>query len=117
MKKFLTLVVCGWVLASIAQAAEPPRLSAEQALKIASGYLSEKGYAGAHYVSGLTLEATSLGARDFAWSVVWSPSVKLSDRLETGLRISMDGTLARIVSGSAQERARENSRQGSRNLR
>lgn len=75
-----------------------PALSAEQAVKIASDALKERNLSGQYWITGLTLEAISLGKKQSVWVVRWNAPISLEQaKRETGLEIAMDGTYARYV--------------------
>ena len=82
--------------ASLAQAG--PALSIEQALKIATDALKERNLTGEVWITGLTLEPTSMAKTKFVWVAHWNSPVSLdAGKRETGLEIQMDGTYARYV--------------------
>jgi hypothetical protein len=74
-----------------------PKLSADEALKIASAYLATHESGKNHFISALRLERASLLRKDLYWSVEWTPAIDLGNLWEMGLRISMDGTVKRLV--------------------
>lgn len=75
-----------------------PALSAEEAVKIANETLKERQLTGQYWLTGLTLEATSLGKKQMVWVVRWNAPISLEEaKRETGLEIAMDGTYARYV--------------------
>ena len=95
MKRSLFGIVM-FAVACLAQAA--PQLSVEQALKIASDALKERNLAGQVWITGLTLEPTSMSKTKFVWVARWSSPVELeAGKRETGLEIQMDGSYARYV--------------------
>ena len=84
------------VFAGVAQAA--PQLSIEQAMQVANGALKERNLAGQVWITGLTLEPTSMSKTKYVWVARWSSPVSLEEgKRETGLEIQMDGTYARYV--------------------
>ena len=75
-----------------------PALPAEQAVKIANDTLKERGLTGQVWITGVTLEPTSIAGKTFIWVVHWNAPIALDDgKRETGLEIQMDGTYARYV--------------------
>jgi hypothetical protein len=98
----LPLIIALGLLARAAIAADhPPALPIDQAVKIAQDYLLQKG-AGERYVAGVSLEAGTLRA-NYYWYVRWSSSIPgEGKKSETGLRIDMDGSLTKLVSGPAE---------------
>ncbi len=74
-----------------------PKLPAEEALKIASAYLAKHESGKNHFISALRLERASLLRKDLYWSVEWTPAIDLGSLSEIGLRVSMDGTVKRLV--------------------
>ena len=74
-----------------------PKLPADEALKIASAYLATHESGKNHFISALRLERASLLRKDLYWSVEWTPAIDLGSLSEIGLRISMDGTVKRLV--------------------
>jgi hypothetical protein len=91
----LTAVLALLFMAAPALADEkPPALPIDQALKIAQDYLQKHGATCA--IVGLTVERPTLHSS--YWYAKWSSPVTDGERKESGLRIDMDGTIARIVS-------------------
>ncbi len=74
-----------------------PELRVDEALKIASAYLASHESGKHHFISALRLERASLLRKDLYWSVEWTPAIDVGNFSETGLRISMDGTVKRVV--------------------
>ncbi len=109
--------VVGAALLLGSQALAGPQMPIEQALKIATNYLNEKGFAREHGISSLALEQTNLLSKDFRWIAKWSPAIDQGDRKETGLQISPDGNMIRIVTKSAREAAVDTSKRGARAMR
>ncbi len=106
----------------LAPAAPPaPGVGIEQALKLAMDHLKERGLTGAHYISSLTLEDSSITGGQRYWLARWVPSIKGDQTTESGLQISMDGTLSRVVSGGPHGTGRPDNpgqrRVGARNIR
>jgi hypothetical protein len=79
--------------------AAPPALGIEQALKLAADHLTERGLSAEHYIASLTLEDSTISGGERYWYARWEPLVKLDQKAETGLRINMDGSIVRLVSG------------------
>jgi len=79
-----------------------PAVSAEQAIKIANETLKERSLAGQYWITGVTLEPTTLGKRESVWVVRWNAPISLEKaKRETGLEVGMDGTYARYVDKTA----------------
>ena len=94
----LRLFVCFFALAFASLAGAAPTLSVEQAVKIAGDTLKERGLTGQVWITGVTLEPTSIAGKTFIWAVHWNAPIALEDgKRETGLEIQMDGTYARYV--------------------
>jgi hypothetical protein len=77
----------------------PPAIPIEQALKLATDHLAERGLTGQHFISSLTLEDSALTGGERFWLARWVPVIKANDREESGLQIRMDGSVARQLSG------------------
>ncbi|HSI11404.1 MAG TPA: hypothetical protein VK961_05145 [Chthoniobacter sp.] len=93
----LTAVLAVTSLSAFA-ADKAPNLPIDQALKIAQDYLQKSGNPSGVQIVGLTYEQASL--RSSFWYAKWSSSVDVDgSRKETGLRIDMDGTITRFVTG------------------
>ena len=75
-----------------------PALAIDQALKLAMSDLADRGLAGQHYISSLTLEDSTLTGGERYWLARWSPVIRADQKVESGLQIKMDGSLARQVS-------------------
>lgn len=92
MKKLLLLALA---LAPLAHA--EPSVSIDEALKIAKKYLKENDRSGI-FIQSLSLDPTSLAKNQYVWSAMWNAPVMLDDtKRETGVEISMDGSVARFV--------------------
>jgi hypothetical protein len=72
-----------------------PALSIDQALKIAQDHLQKGGADRA--VIGLTLEQATFHSS--YWYAKWSSPIDDGPKKEIGLRIDMDGTVTRFVTG------------------
>lgn len=96
---FLPLLAAAVLFGQPVFAAEQaaPTLSIEQALKIGQDYLHQKGLAD-RFVAGVTLEKATPSTS--YWWVRWSASIREGKKTETGLRVDMDGSITRFVSGS-----------------
>lgn len=91
MKKLLLLALA---LAPLAHA--EPSVSIDEALKIAKKYLKENDRS--VFIKSLSLDPTSLAKNQYVWSAMWNAPVMLEgDKRETGVEISMDGSVARFV--------------------
>jgi len=101
MKRFRPLLLC-LALAALGASAfaadSAPTLPIDQALKIAQGYLQEKGVAGQVQIVGLTVEHAT--AKTSYWYAKWSSLIDNGKKRENGLRIDMDGTITRFVEGN-----------------
>ena len=88
------------VLASCAMfscnAADAPAPGAEKAAKIAADYLAGQKSGGAYIVS-VTLESSAIISGTRSWMVRWSKPMFIEGNNEVGLRVKMDGSVARIV--------------------
>ena len=112
---FCTLFVLV-AFAFTAQATEKnPSLPIEGALKIAQDYLKGKG--GASVIVALTLETATLRGETY-WFAKWSAPLA-GDKPELGLRIDMNGDIAKVVGGGAAAAVPGpgQQRQGARNIR
>ena len=76
-----------------------PALPIDQALKLAMDHLTERGLAGQHYIASLTLEDSTLTGGERYWLAHWVPAIRADQKVESGLQIKMDGSLARVASG------------------
>ena len=75
-----------------------PGLTIEQAIKVANDTLKERGLTGQTWITGVTLESTSMAGKTQVWVVKWNAPISLEpSKRETGLEIQMDGTYARYV--------------------
>jgi hypothetical protein len=82
--------------------AAPPTVPIDQALKLAMDDLATRSLAGEHYIGSLTLESSSMlsGGQQY-WYARWVPAIRTDKKFENGLRINMDGSVVRLVSGNA----------------
>jgi len=86
----------------VTTASAAPTLTIEQAIKVANDALKERGLTGQTWITGATLESTSMGGKTQVWVVKWNaPIVIEPTKRETGLEIQMDGTYARYVDKSS----------------
>lgn len=102
--------------------AEPPApaLAIDQALKLAMNHLAERGLAGQHYIGSLSLEDSTLTGGERYWVARWVPAIRADQKVESGLQIKMDGSLARLTSGGpsgGRADAAGQRRVGARNIR
>ena len=96
MRRLLVALFLAVSLTTVTYAA--PQLSIEQALKIANDTLKERNLNGQYWITGITLEPTSMSRSQFVWVVRWNAPISLEEsKRETGLEIQMDGTYARYV--------------------
>ncbi len=114
--KTLTAIT-GAALLLVSQALAGPEMPIEQALKIATDYLREAGLAKEHTITSLALESGSLLKKDLRWVAQFSPAIDRGERKETGLQISPNGDVARIVSQTVRERTQDTSKRGARAMR
>ena len=80
---------------SVLAADNAPALPIDQALKIAQDHLQKGGVDRA--IVGLTLEQATF--RSSYWYAKWSAPIEDGPKKEIGLRIDMDGTVTRFVTG------------------
>lgn len=99
MKTAALLAAALLALQPLLVSAAPPALGIDQAVKLAMDELKGRALDTEHYIGSVTLEDTQLNGGDRYWFVRWFPAVKADDKFETGLRINMDGSIARFVSG------------------
>lgn len=86
--------------------AAAPAVDALKATKIATDYIAKRGRGGPYIVS-VALETSSLvkGAR--SWIVRWSEPIEDGDAKGVGLRVGLDGTIARLVEGKGGRRKKQ----------
>jgi hypothetical protein len=97
-------IVAALVLSALSsiQAAPPaPAIPIEQALKVAMDHLAERGLTGQHYIGSLTLEDSTITGGERFWLARWVPAIRADQKVESGLQIKMDGSLARLTTGGA----------------
>jgi|GEM_PF-1099575 len=122
MKASALLAAALLVFQPLFAAPPAPAIGIEQALQLAVSHLKDRGLTSAHQIISLTLEDSSItGGRQY-WYARWLPSIKGDDKTtEPGLQISMDGSLARVVTGGASGAGRPDNpgrrRFGSRDMR
>lgn len=80
--------------------APAPAIPIDQAVKLATDHLTERGLAGQHYIASLTLEDSAVTGGKRYWFARWMPSIKVEDKFESGLKIEMDGSLSRLTSST-----------------
>lgn len=81
-----------------------PTLSVDAAAKLATAHLKERGLTGQVWITSLTLEADNIQRSNFRWVARYSSEVALeANKKETGLEIAMDGSVARVVRGPANQ--------------
>lgn len=97
--KFIALTAAALLLGLGAVHAAPPKLPIDQALQLALDHLRSRGLAGEHYIASLTLEDSALLNGEKYWLARWAPAIRVDRKIESGLQIGMDGSLARITSG------------------
>jgi hypothetical protein len=85
-------------LVVFAQAAPP--VDAAHAAKIATDYLARQGTGAPHIVS-VTLESSALVKGTQSWVVRWSAAIDAGEQREIGLRVRMDGSVARLMADKA----------------
>jgi hypothetical protein len=114
--KLLAFTAC-FVFGLLGSLCAGPAISLEQAAKIASDYLRENGYADQHHISSLALQQSSLTRSNLHWYARFTPSVKIEDRVTTGVQIDMGGNVTRVVAKTTRDRVRESNRSSSADLR
>jgi hypothetical protein len=79
--------------------AEPPAVTARQALDIAEQSLRDRGLDHRLHVVSVALEKSSLMSGKAFWFVKWSEPIPASDpkNREVGVKVAMDGTATRLV--------------------
>jgi hypothetical protein len=97
MKSPLLSLILALALSSLSALADDkaPSLPIDQALKIAQDHLQKE--APDRSVVGLTLEQATFHSS--YWYAKWSSPIDDGPRKEIGLRIDMDGTVTRFVTG------------------
>jgi hypothetical protein len=90
----ITRIALALFLVSCAHAA--PAVDAARAAKIATDYLNGLGGRAPHIVS-MTLESSALVKGTQSWVVRWSSAIDAEDQREIGLRVRMDGSVARLM--------------------
>lgn len=100
MRLRLLIAACVLAWSCLVQAA-PPALPIEKALRLAQDYLQEKGLAAAHHVGGITLEDSTIFGGEKFWFARWVPAIRIEQKSEAGVRVNMDGSLVRLVSGAS----------------
>ncbi len=92
-------------------AGNAPALSAEKAAKLAADYLAQQR-TDSTYIVAVTLESSTILGGTRSWMVRWSAPLRVEGNNEIGLRVKMDGSVARVVenrsrgqntAGSAQD--------------
>ncbi len=97
MIRSLTLALALAGSAAFSRAAgEAPALSAEKAAKIAADYLAQEKAGPGHIVS-VVLESSAIVGGTRSWMVRWSAPLRVEGSNEVGLRVKMDGSVARVV--------------------
>ena len=77
-------------------AADAPAIGVEKAAKIGADYLAGQK-AGGNYIVSVTLESTALVGGTRSWMVRWAAPLRADGNNEIGLRVKMDGSVARVV--------------------
>lgn len=95
MKKLIFALAFAFTFAPAIHA--NPSVSIDEALKLAKKYLKENARDGV-FIRSLSLDPTSLAKNQYVWAAMWSAPVMIEDsKRETGVEISMDGSVARYV--------------------
>lgn len=93
---FAALTLCLLVLPAIAA----PGVGAVDAATIAQKDLNDRGLGAQYSIVSLTLERRGVSGNGLHWFARWSePIPGEEDQKEIGLKINMDGSIARIVQG------------------
>ena len=113
MRCLILAAAAAFIIAAASAGAAPgPRLRVDQAASLAQAHLKERGLEGRVFVSALTLESTAITRGKTYWYARWSDAVAGGEKREVGLRIHMDGSVARVVENPAKKykdhRARPN---------
>jgi len=93
------MVALGAMPATTRATDKVPALDIEGALKIAQNYLKNAATADARFLAALSLERPTLTGASY-WYARWSSPIIGGGKAELGLRIDMDGSLTKVVSGS-----------------
>ena len=97
----LPFLLAALAFTSLASAADPaPAIPIDRAVQLATAHLTERGLVGQHYIASLTLEDSSVMGGKRYWLARWMPSIKVDGKYESGLKIEMDGSLARLTSAA-----------------
>jgi hypothetical protein len=106
----LSLVV---LLSAVCLASAVPRMTVDQAGTLAQKSLKDRGLDGQIYVVSLVLEPDGVLNKEMHWRVIWSEGIPTdgdNKAKEVGMRINMDGSIVRLVEGSANLEALRNPR-------
>lgn len=97
----LPLFALAAALAVTGSALAAPQLPIDQALTLAKTHLATRNASpDQYYISEIVLTASDVRRKSFFWKVTWSESIPLNEvKKETGVEISMDGTLVSVVVG------------------
>ena len=101
MKRFsllLAMLALCAMPAKIRATDKAPALDIEGALKIAQNYLKGAAPSDPRFLVGLTLEKPTLTGASY-WYARWSSPIVGEGKAEIGLRIGMDGSLTKVMSG------------------
>lgn len=90
------LVVAFAGFASATSLAQAPALDAAKATTIATNYLKGLGGGAPHIVS-VNLERSSIMNPTYSWVIRWSSAIGEGAQREIGMRVKMDGSVARLV--------------------
>jgi len=104
MKKLLTLVAALVLSVNGSFAATPP-VDAMKAAKIATDYLNSLG-GSERFITSVTLDRGAMISGKQSWMVRWSKSIDDGLDKEIGLRVKMDGSIARVVESKASKSGR-----------
>jgi hypothetical protein len=102
--KLAPVAFCAALLLTASIHAGPPAVTADKAAKLAQEQLVERGLAGQHYISSVTLERTSFTSKAVYWLVKFTPSISHGDRQELGVEVGMDGSVTRLVNKAAKKK-------------
>ncbi len=91
--------------------AATPAVDALKATKIATDFLAKRGGNAPHIVS-VVLETSALVKGTQSWIVRWSGPIDDGGTKEVGIRVKLDGSIARLVEGPGSRRKKQNATPG-----
>jgi hypothetical protein len=93
------MLMLGAMPATVRATDKAPALDIEGALKIAQNYLKSATPSDPRFLAALTLEKPTLTGASY-WYARWSSPIIGGGKAQVGLRIDMDGSLTKVVSGT-----------------